>query len=140
MRTWFDVKLPKTDGLPILLPSFSLPTSPFPFSSSLLPIIIMRLSGPSTGGLVSLFFSYALALPSPRITARDTTSFVTSERAVALQGALNNIGPAGSEVPGAGAGFVVASPSKANPNCQHSPHVFPRMRSRMMNVPQTNDA
>jgi glucoamylase len=32
---------------------------------------------------------------------------------------LNNIGPDGSEVPGAGAGFVVASPSKANPNCKY---------------------
>jgi glucoamylase len=36
-----------------------------------------------------------------------------------LRGALNNIGPDGSEVPGAGAGFVVASPSKANPNCKY---------------------
>ncbi|KAJ4397765.1 hypothetical protein N0V93_002001 [Gnomoniopsis smithogilvyi] len=46
----------------------------------------------------------------------DVDSFVSSERAIALQGALNNIGPDGSEVPGASAGLVVASPSKANPN------------------------
>ncbi|RDW69741.1 putative glucoamylase P [Coleophoma cylindrospora] len=47
---------------------------------------------------------------------RDLASFIAEERVVALQGALNNIGPNGSAVPGAGAGFVVASPSKANPN------------------------
>lgn len=50
----------------------------------------------------------------------DVDAFVSSERAIALQGALNNIGPDGSEVPGASAGLVVASPSKANPNCKSS--------------------
>lgn len=50
--------------------------------------------------------------------ARDLDSFVSSERANALQGALNNIGPDGAAVPGAGAGLVVASPSMADPNCQ----------------------
>lgn len=48
----------------------------------------------------------------------DLDSFVSSEKAIALQGALNNIGPDGSEAAGASAGFVVASPSKANPNCK----------------------
>lgn len=47
----------------------------------------------------------------------DLDSFVLTERTIALQGALDNIGPNGSEVAGASAGFVVASPSKANPNC-----------------------
>ena len=51
-------------------------------------------------------------------------SFVATERAIALQGALNNIGPDGSLVPGAEAGFVVASPSQVNPNCQY-PNLFP---------------
>ena len=78
----------------------------------------MRFSNSSSfAGLVSLLCSQALAAPSQQLEARDLTSFVASERAIALQGALNNIGPDGSEVPGAGAGFVVASPSKANPNC-----------------------
>lgn len=48
----------------------------------------------------------------------DVDSFVSTERTIALEGALNNIGPDGSEAAGAGAGFVVASPSKANPNCK----------------------
>ena len=47
-------------------------------------------------------------------------SFVSTERGIAFQGALNNIGPNGSMVPGAAAGYVVASPSKANPNCKSS--------------------
>jgi hypothetical protein len=68
-------------------------------------------------GLVSLLLSETLAAPSD-LRARDLASFIATERAIALQGALNNIGPNGSAVPGAGAGFVVASPSKANPNCQ----------------------
>ena len=37
--------------------------------------------------------------------------------AAILSGALANIGSNGSEVPGAGAGFVVASPSKTDPDC-----------------------
>lgn len=91
------------------------------FSFRLLPI--MRLSSSSFAGLVSLLCSRALAAPSPQLEleARDLTSFVASERAIALQGALNNIGPDGSEVPGAGAGFVVASPSKVNPDCKRLP-------------------
>lgn len=48
----------------------------------------------------------------------DVDSFISTERGIALQGALNNIGPNGSLVPGAGAGYVVASPSKENPNCE----------------------
>jgi glucoamylase len=54
------------------------------------------------------------------ILRRDLNSFVVSERAISLQGALNNIGPNGTKVPGAGAGYVVASPSKVDPNCEYS--------------------
>jgi glucoamylase len=68
-------------------------------------------------GLGSLLLSRALAAPSD-LRSRDLTSFIAAERAIALQGALNNIGPNGSAVPGAGAGFVVASPSKVNPDCK----------------------
>jgi len=68
-------------------------------------------------GFASLLFSGALAAPSA-LRSRDLTSFIAAERAIALQGALNNIGPNGSAVPGAGAGFVVASPSKVNPDCK----------------------
>ncbi|KAH8787688.1 1, 4-alpha-D-glucan glucohydrolase [Hyaloscypha finlandica] len=66
-------------------------------------------------GLVSLLLSETLAAPSD-LRSRDLNSFIATERAIALQGALNNIGPNGSAVPGAGAGFVVASPSKVNPD------------------------
>lgn len=45
-------------------------------------------------------------------------SFIASEGPVALQGVLNNIGSGGSFAPGVEAGLVVASPSKANPDCQ----------------------
>ncbi|KUJ06868.1 1, 4-alpha-D-glucan glucohydrolase [Mollisia scopiformis] len=63
-------------------------------------------------GLLTCFLSQAIAAPGKR----DLTSFTAAERAIALQGALNNIGPDGVKVPGAGAGFVVASPSKVNPD------------------------
>lgn len=72
--------------------------------------------------VLGLCFTGGLALgASSSIGARDAAldSFVSTERAIALQGALNNIGPDGSEVPGATAGFVVASPSKVNPNCEY---------------------
>jgi len=57
---------------------------------------------------------------SEAVQVRDVgvDNFVSVERPIALQGALNNIGPNGSMVPGAGAGYVVASPSKVNPNCE----------------------
>ena len=74
----------------------------------------MRFSSVSSlAGLVSL----ALAAPS-NLESRDLNSFVTQERAIALQGALDNIGPNGNRVAGAGSGFVVASPSKVNPDCE----------------------
>jgi glucoamylase len=72
----------------------------------------------SSVSLISALCTRVLAAPSVELWVRDLNSFVTSEKAIALQGALNNIGPNGSMVPGAGAGFVVASPSKANPDCE----------------------
>ncbi|GAP87391.1 putative glycosyl hydrolase family 15 [Rosellinia necatrix] len=48
--------------------------------------------------------------------ANDLDGFVEKQRAISLQGVLNNIGPDGSRVPGAGAGVIVASPSTENPN------------------------
>lgn len=69
--------------------------------------------------LLALLSGCALAVPATnQINARDINSITAKERAIALQGALNNIGPKGSKVPGAAAGIVVASPSKADPNCK----------------------
>ncbi len=65
------------------------------------------------------FASLAAAAPSA-LGARDLTSFIAQERAIALQGVKNNIGPDGSKAPGAGAGFVVASPSRVDPPCKSS--------------------
>ena len=52
---------------------------------------------------------------------RSTTSlekFIASEGPVALQAILNNTGFRGAMAPGVGAGLVIASPSKMNPDCQ----------------------
>ncbi|KAI1157404.1 carbohydrate-binding module family 20 protein [Nemania serpens] len=54
----------------------------------------------------------ASSLPRPN----DLETFVQKERAISLQGVLNNIGPHGSRAPGAGAGVIIASPSTVNPN------------------------
>lgn len=64
----------------------------------------------------ALLFNGLLALG---VTA-DVTSFIARERPIALQAALDNIGPMGLEVPGAAAGLVIASPSKENPNCEEN--------------------
>lgn len=45
-------------------------------------------------------------------------SFIASETPIALQGILDNIGPDGAKVAGAGSGLVIASPSKADPDCK----------------------
>ncbi|KAK6586759.1 hypothetical protein PZA11_000049 [Diplocarpon coronariae] len=67
-------------------------------------------SSPVLAGFVSLATA-ALG----RLGARNLNSFVELERAVALQGVRNNVGSGGSKAVGAGAGFVVASPSKLDP-------------------------
>jgi len=73
---------------------------------------------PTSISLISVLCTRVLASSSAELRTRDLNAFIASEKAIALQGALNNIGPNGSMVPGAGAGFVVASPSKANPDCK----------------------
>lgn len=83
----------------------------------LLPVMLRPTS--LVTGIVPLLLSNVFAAPAtsgPSFANLD--SFVSTERAIALQGALNNIGPNGSLVPGAGAGFVVASPSMVNPDCE----------------------
>lgn len=65
----------------------------------------------------------------------DVDSFISTERPIALQGALNNIGPDGSEASGAIAGLVVASPSKANPDCEFSS--FMQYRNSRANIEWT---
>ncbi|RAL61125.1 hypothetical protein DID88_010464 [Monilinia fructigena] len=70
-----------------------------------------------TATILSLLFSQAIAI-SPRESAAsysNLNTFIASERRIALQGVLNNIGPDGSKVAGAG-NYVVASPSKTNPD------------------------
>ncbi|KAI0409703.1 carbohydrate-binding module family 20 protein [Xylaria palmicola] len=56
----------------------------------------------------------AVAGKLPRPSGLD--AFVEEQRAISLQRVLNNIGPHGSRVPGAGAGVIVASPSTENPD------------------------
>lgn len=44
--------------------------------------------------------------------------FLAKQRIISRQSILDNIGPDGAKVPGAGAGLVVASPSKKDPDCE----------------------
>lgn len=67
---------------------------------------------------VAALASVVSASPTRLSRAVDVDAFVAAERPIALQGALNNIGPNGSQAEGAAAGYVVASPSKLNPNCK----------------------
>jgi glucoamylase len=78
-------------------------------------LLIMYLLAPSVAA-ACLLCSQVIGAPA-EVGARDLGSFISQEKAFALRGVLNNIGPDGSAVPGAAAGFVVASPSKENPNC-----------------------
>ena len=59
---------------------------------------------------------------SPLVQQRETSSldsFTATELPIALQGILNNIGPAGALVPGAAPGLVIASPTQNNPDCTY---------------------
>lgn len=53
----------------------------------------------------------------PKTDSSNLDDFISSEYLVALQGVLANIGPDGALVDGADSGIVVASPSKAEPDC-----------------------
>ena len=60
----------------------------------------------------------ALALVQQRQTG-TLDNFTATELPIALQGILNNIGPAGILVPGAAPGLVIASPTQNNPDCTY---------------------
>ncbi|KAK4042294.1 1, 4-alpha-D-glucan glucohydrolase [Parachaetomium inaequale] len=68
--------------------------------------------------LPRLLVAALLAWPAAASLSRGLTveEFIAAERAIALQGVLDNIGPNGTQVPGAGPGIVIASPSKTDPN------------------------
>ncbi|KAK9414358.1 putative 1, 4-alpha-D-glucan glucohydrolase [Seiridium unicorne] len=66
--------------------------------------------------VIAALSSLGSASPARLSRAVDVDAFIAAERPIALQGALNNIGPNGSSAEGAAAGYVVASPSKVNPN------------------------
>lgn len=98
---------------------FSSPSPAFFYSESSRSFNMQFHFYPIAVAIVSLLSSRAIAEPSSGIKSRTAIDdFVSRQAAISLQGALNNIGPDGSEVPGAGAGFVVASPSKIDPPCK----------------------
>ncbi|KAK3896798.1 Six-hairpin glycosidase-like protein [Staphylotrichum tortipilum] len=68
--------------------------------------------------IASLALASLLAVPgiSTLIPKLPLEKYIKSERAIALQGVLDNIGPNGVKVPGAGRGIVIASPSKVDPD------------------------
>ena len=58
-------------------------------------------------------------------------AFTAKELPIALQGILDNIGPAGQLVPGAAPGLVIASPTQNNPDCTCLPSL-PSSRSAFL--------
>lgn len=76
-------------------------------------------------GTTGLFVQQAIAISSASVhhathVNEKLSSFIAKNRPVALQGILNNIGPDGAKVAGAGPGLVIASPSKADPDCKQT--------------------
>lgn len=63
--------------------------------------------------------TFAFAFPTRNLPHSRTTldKWVASESSVALSNLLANIGATGAKSYGAAAGIVLASPSKANPDC-----------------------
>lgn len=72
-------------------------------------------------GATGFLDQQALAIPQDASNVDEQlTNFIVRNRPVALQGILNNIGPDGAKVAGAAPGLVIASPSKANPDCKEA--------------------
>lgn len=85
----------------------------------------MYLRSPLLGIAAILGGQAATTLSKSMKPGGDLDSFVASQAQISLQGALNNIGPDGSAVSGAG-NYVVASPSKVNPNCEWTSYEAPK--------------
>lgn len=68
------------------------------------------------------FLQSAIAWPSVELLAARAEdpldSWLAGETSTALQGILNNIGSGGANTAGVSSGFVIASPSKSNPDCE----------------------
>ena len=56
-----------------------------------------------------------------RLRQDDLSTAIEAENAIAFQGVLNNIGPDGSQAPGASVGVIIASPSTEDPDCASLP-------------------
>lgn len=72
-------------------------------------------------GTTGLLVQQALAISrdAPQVDAQ-LSNFIVKNRPVALQRVLDNIGPDGTKVAGAAPGLVIASPSKADPDCKQA--------------------
>lgn len=74
--------------------------------------------------IIPFLVSSAFSIPSlggSELRATDTlSSWLAFESSYALQGIIDNIGDGGSKVSGAESGILIASPSKSNPDCEHS--------------------
>jgi glucoamylase len=68
--------------------------------------------------LQAVFASPSHIVRDTEILKRSTDTFIATESPIALRNLLCNIGANGACAAGASSGFVVASPSKTNPDCQ----------------------
>jgi glucoamylase len=71
------------------------------------------------------FLQIAIAWPSveplaARASPDPLDSWLATETSTALQGVLDNIGSGGANTAGVSSGFVIASPSKSNPDCKYT--------------------
>jgi glucoamylase len=73
-------------------------------------------------GFVAALAATSLQGTAARLYVRQNNlpTAVENENTISLQGVLNNIGPEGSQAPGALAGVIVASPSTENPDCEYT--------------------
>ena len=81
-------------------------------------VLIMRFVT-SLASLSCVATTLSASIRLPQRATGDLSSWLSTEKGVALQGILNNVGSNGALVPGASSGVVVASPSTVNPNCAY---------------------
>lgn len=98
----FTALVPRLVGASIVLAQFSLARSP------------RWANDGYSFGSYSYGYSYGGYSHADDVLA----SFIVSETPIALQAILDNIGPDGKKVAGAGSGLVIASPSKVEPDCK----------------------
>lgn len=78
-----------------------------------------------TGVQLLALAGFWLSGPTSFASAKSIGAFAAEQAKISIEGVLANIGPDGAKAQGASPGVVVASPSRADPDCKSRSQTHP---------------